>query len=110
MAVRFAECGSKRFVAWSDLEIELDGLKLKIYDKTEPDVCIEHLLDIYSPLESSLNSDGKLHDQSVSSNNPTDYYNNSYGQIDGKVPTWLIPDKKPSDNIDGLATIWCPTS
>lgn len=106
MAYRFAECGDKRFVSWDDLAIEINGITIKIYDKSEPDVCIEHTLDIFSPLDDSIESDGAKHKK----NPGTNYYNNSFGQINGKVPTWLIPTEKPSDNIDGLATIWCPTS
>jgi len=91
MGYRFTEYGGRRFVAWEDLELILDGLELYLRDKTDPEFETEHhILDVYvgGSYNSINNSEGKL--------------------IEKQLKTWVLPAAKPTTQIPGLSFIWCP--
>jgi len=89
MAYRFTEYGGRRFVAWEDLELVLDGLTIYLRDKTEPEVQTEHHeLDIYVK---------------------NSYMNRTLdGNTFKELKTWLVPARKRLMQIPGLSFIWCP--
>ena len=102
MAYRFSETGSKRYVAWEDLALEIEDGIIKLYDKTEPDVCITHVIDYAIPLPIASTPNETVTDYGRGINN------RSKGMVNGMVPTWSVPDAKIPSGSSKLASIWIP--